>query len=135
MPFEGPENIKPEGYSRKTPDEIAWEGIKRGLMRGMGEYLRNKIEELKRTNNLPDQATLREIEQSDSEGFAAILREFGIKYRNTGEEITRGAIEIALKNFGLVDPQELDQESERLWKIISQQEESSGKSPEEPQNE
>jgi hypothetical protein len=125
----------------RQPDEFreaggrAWRAIKEGLIRSYGEYLTNRINELKRRNNLPEQATLEDIEQSDPKGFEEILREFGERYRNAGEEIIKGAIRRALEDLRLVDPQELDQESERLWKIISQQEESSGKSPEEPRNE
>jgi hypothetical protein len=144
MGFGNPGNIKPEGgseESRRKAEEakasgMAWRGIKEGLISFMSGYLEALMKELMIRNALSSPATLSEIEQKDPKGFAEILRKFGIKYRNTGKEITKEAIRRALKNLGLVDPQELDQESERLWKIISQQEESSEKpQSEESQNE
>jgi len=139
MPFEGPRNIQPEGESngsesnesRGKAGERTWRGTKEDLISFMSGYLEALIVELMIRNALSSQATLSGIEQKDPKGFAEILRKFGIKYRNEDEEIIKGAIRRALKNLRLVIPQELDDETERIWQklsyIISQQEESSEK--------
>jgi len=134
MKFEGSTNIKPEGESedesKRKAGEMAWRGIKRGLME---KYLRDRIVELRKNKGLPDTATWEEIIEADRKSWERILEEFHMEYSDVDEE-TR--IEIIASVLGEFTRSRFSEEARRkLFEYILNPEESFKESPEESQNE